>query len=182
MQKDRAEKSRKRLFLEIDEIQALLDLGVLDLKDASYKWVWPEGKEELKTIYSIETTISESQLPTYSFQDLLEKLPKYIDIVPPDSLKYIYTESTRTSEDENGNYMYRHFLEYGFNEDKSFWIGYKYHYFAYESPIYPFPKERSKEEFEIWAWEQGGICNLDWIKAVYDLLIILIKEGLCKFS
>lgn len=183
MQKDRTKSSRKRLFLEIEEVQELINIGIdiSDLKDASYKWVWPGESKNLKTLQPIEITTNECEIPTYSFQELLEKLPKYIDVAPPDNLETVfYFKSNRVGEDENGNYTYRHYLEFGFNEDNSIWIGYKYRYFDSESLLYPFPEK--KDDLEIWAWEQGGICDSDWIKAIYKLLTVLIKDKLCKFS
>jgi hypothetical protein len=179
MHEDRTKSSRERVFLEVEEVQELNSLGI-NLGDSLYKWVWPLGLENQKVLMPSEMSNKECELPTYSFQELLEKLPKYIDIVPPERLRNIYIDSNRIGKDESGNNIFRHFLKFGFNEDNSFWIGYQYYYFDYESPLYPFPNKTG--ETDSWAWEEGGIGNSDWIKAVYDLLINLVKDNLCKFS
>lgn len=112
----------------------------------------------------------------YTFQELLELLPKKLDISVPDdsSLRSFYIESDRITPG-----VWRHDLEVSFLITGELRIGYRWSYFDCSSPLYPFSEEIPEEGYD---YSVGGITSKDWLGAVYQLLVNLLESGLCKFS
>lgn len=112
----------------------------------------------------------------YTFQELLELLPKTIDISVPDKsdLRSFYIDSDRIYPG-----VWRHSLEVDFELTGELKVGYRWSYYDCASPLYPFPEEVPEYGYD---YSDGGITSKDWLGAVYQLLVNLVESGLCKFS
>ena len=183
MQENRKEYSRERLFLEIDEIKRLIDLGLpYSEKSSSYKWTWPEGFENLKELIPSDAMGNECELPTYCFQELLQRLPMWIDMPAPEYLVNCYHDYP-VGKDDSGKELYRHFLNFEISVDGQFRIGYRNEYFDCISPRYPFPEcpENPEDQYQVMNLP-GGLIGEDWLSVVYNLYIKLLEDKVCKFS
>lgn len=186
MQKDK--RKDPQLFLRYDQLNTLKRLG-FNASSAKYKWAWPgelraeplDGELYLNNEISPDWCNLES--PTFNFQELLELLPKELDIPVPDYLKDAYMCSPVKTE--GGKDYYRHYLNIEFlGGTKGIVIGYREEYFESTSPRYPFPEcpENPEDQYLVLT-ENGGIeSGPNWLNAVYDLIVKLLEDNLCKFS
>lgn len=186
MQKDKRE--GLQLFLRYDQMNTLKRLG-FNTSSAKYKWAWPgEHREEPDDgeIYMNNEIIPEwctLSSPTFCFQELLKLLPKELDIPVPDYLKDAYM--CNPVKTENGKDYYKHYLNIEFlGGNRGIVIGYREEFFESTSPRYPFPDcPEDPEESYLVLTENGGIeSGPDWLNAVYDLIVKLLEDNLCKFS
>ena len=183
MQENRKESTR--VFLGVDEMKKLIDLG-LDTSDAQYMWSWYESIDKYPNegqLYSVKhepTYECHTKVPTYCFHELLKKLPKWIDMSAPEYLIDCYYDSP-ISRDESGKDLYRHFLNLEVDVTGELRIGYRSEYFDSASPRYPFPEYPENPEDQYLAMHlPGGLINEDWLKVVYDLMVKLLEDGICK--
>lgn len=184
MQENRKESTR--VFLGIDEMKKLIDLG-LDTSDAQYMWSWYENIDKYPNegqLYSVKhepTYECHTKVPTYCFHELLKKLPKWIDISAPEYLIDCYYDSP-ISRDESGKDLYRHFLNLEVDVTGELRIGYRSEYFDSAAPRYPFPECPENPEDQYLAMHlPGGLINEDWLKVAYDLMVKLLEDGICKY-
>ena len=183
MQENRKESTR--VFLGVNEMKRLIDLG-MDTSDAQYMWSWYERIDEYPNegqLYSVmhePTYECHTKVPTYCFHELLKKLPKWIDMPAPGYLINCYHD-TPIGKNESGEDLYRHFLNLEISVDGMLRIGYRNEYFESVSPRYPFPECPENPDDQYLAMNlPGGLIDKDWLKVVYDLIIKLLEDGICK--
>lgn len=178
MQENRGKDSRKRVFLEIDEIKKLVSLGMPLSEDFSYKWVWPVGFENLKELVPAEVSNMSEELPTYCFQELLQKLPLWIDMPAPKYLISCYHDHP-VGKDKSGKDLYRHYLNVEVSVDGQLRVGYRNEYFDCVSPRYPFPEcPKDPDDLYVVMTLPGGLIGEDWLDVVYNLFLKLLEDGL----
>ena len=183
MQENRKESTR--VFLSVEEIRKLIDLG-FDTSDAQYMWSWYEHvnpQPEESQLYSVRqypTYECHTQVPTYCFHELLKKLPKWIDMPAPEYLINCYYDSP-INIDDSGKELYRHFLNLEVNTDGTLRLGYRSEYYDAVTPRYPFPEcpENPDDQYLVMHLP-GGLVGDDWLKVVYDLIVKLLENGICK--
>jgi hypothetical protein len=186
MQKDRGKDFK--VFLSYDQMNTLQRLG-FNASSAKYKWAWPGELRaepldgELYLNNEIPPSWCNLESPTFSFQELLRLLPTELDIPVPEYLESAYMCSPVKTE--NGKNYYKHYLNIEFLEGtEEIVIGYREEFFESVSPRYPFPEcpENPEDQFMVLTERGGIISGPNWLNAVYDLIIKLLQDGLCKFS
>lgn len=183
MQENRKESTR--VFLGIDEMKKLINLG-LDTSDAQYMWSWYEkidkypNEGQLYSVMHEPTYECHTKIPTYCFHELLKKLPQWIDLPAPEYLKGCYHDNP-IGVDDSGKDLYRHFLNIEINLEGTLRLGYRNEYFEAVTPRYPFPEypENPDDQYLVTCLP-GGLYGKDWLKVVYDLIIKLLEDGICK--
>ena len=169
------------MYLQPREARQLIDLisNPNNLPDSELVWYYlddldtPYLRQRPKTA-DFRGYTRHNFLPAYTFQELLELLPKRITIVPKVSSMYL---GTRDKVGPKGESLYHHYLNFGIDSE-GFWIGYKYSYFDTHTPMYPWPELDPNEDEWEYVLKTGGLTGQDWIKVTYDLLIKLLNDNL----
>ena len=165
-------------FLTPENFLELQQLGFKIPIQTKYAWLYDLEDSSKRTLVEFEKpnpklkSNQEQNLglcPAISFQELLQILPKQIDITVPEELLSYYMNSDRIYPG-----VWRHDLEVIFLNTGEIKVGYRWTYYDCSSPLYPFVEIT---EDTIDDYTDSGIKGYDWIDVVYKLLRVIIING-----
>jgi hypothetical protein len=172
MQENRGKTAEQ--FLTPEKFLELQQLGFKNPIQTKYSWLYDPQNSSNRTLVDSEKTTPELKLnqklcPAISFQELLQLLPKQLDITVPEELFSYYMSSDRIYPG-----IWRHDLEINFLKTGEIKVGYRWTYYDCSSPLYPFVKITDNVVMD--EYFDSGIKGYDWVEAVYELLRIIIID------
>lgn len=172
MQENRGKTAEQ--FLTPEKFLELQTLGFKNPIQTKYSWLYDPQDSSNRTLIDLEKTTPELKrnqelCPAISFQELLQLLPKQLDITVPEELFSYYMSSDRIYPG-----IWRHDLEINFLKTGEIKVGYRWTYYDCSSPLYPFVKITDSVAMD--EYFDSGIKSYDWVEAVYELLRIIIID------
>jgi hypothetical protein len=173
MQEDKRKATEQ--FLTPENFLELQRLGFKIPFQTKYVWIYDLQDSSKRSLVEFEKRFSGlnphlGSCPAISFQELLQILPKRLDITVPDELLSYYISSDKIYPG-----IWRHDLEINFLVTGEIKVGYRWTYYSCSSPLYPFVVPNDDEVID--EYSESGIKSHDWLGAVYELLCVILKDG-----